>query len=100
MLQRNARTQGYFKAGVDDAGKRKSALVATVFGGIVALMAVAASGYGALLTVAAGLMLAAGFAIAAIAWVTNADQHEAKTTSWDVAGVLVLLACAAAIIAD
>jgi hypothetical protein len=38
--------------------------------------------------------------IAAMAWWRNAARHSANVTSWDVAGVFMLIGCAAAIMTE
>ena len=100
MLKLDARSQEFLNVGSRRFNKRIPALVVVAFGGMLAMFGLALAGHGNLLPMAAGMLAAAGLSIAAIAWITGASRKEHMTTSWDVAGLLVLLGCAAAIIAD
>lgn len=72
----------------------------TALAGFVALALLKLIGFGAMLLAAGGLLVAAGFSIAAIAWITRSPREDEHVTSWDVAGALVFLGFAAALIAD
>jgi hypothetical protein len=68
--------------------------------GLLGLVGAQIGGFGPLLPLTAALLVAGGFAIAAIAWLTGARRHDNDLTSWDVAGVLTFLGFAAGMIAS
>lgn len=68
--------------------------------GVLGVVGLEVLGLGGVLPMLASLLVAAGFAIAAIAWISGAKRHETEITSWDLAGVFTFLGFASAMIAN
>jgi hypothetical protein len=68
--------------------------------GVLAIVGLEILGFNRVLPMLAALFVAAGFAVAAIAWVSGAKRHETEITSWDLAGILAFLGFATAMIAN
>jgi hypothetical protein len=82
------------------SGDGRSLLATVVIASLVIIVGLQFFGYGSTLPMLSGLLVAAGFAIAAIAFITGAKRHDVEVTSWDVAGVLTFVGFAAAMIAS
>jgi hypothetical protein len=76
----------------------RSLLAAAAIGGLLSVVLLEVTGYDRLLPMLAALLVAAGFSIATVAWISGAKRSQTEITSWDLAGVLVLLGFATTII--
>jgi hypothetical protein len=84
-------------------GEQRDGRTLLAAGGIFGLLGVVGLeifGFSRALPMLAALLVAAGFAIAAIAWVSGAKRHETQVSSWDLAGLLAFLGFASAMIAN